>query len=253
MQGKYAADIGDFMKLGLLRHLGRPVDAGGTGLRMGINWHLVPNEPGNNDGMVLEYLDPADKWHEPLRRCDPELMRCLIEVRHGQRSVAALERTGAVPLEWLTYRASLPLSIGASRESWHAGSLVALKDADLVFADPDNGVAVAPERRRAHKYALHSELADFARGGQALVVFQEHERWAKAEQVALFKLWELATAIGQEPVGVVRTHRKRCRFFLLTAPEQRRNLIAASLEGFVDVWAPHVSVIDPGADGIATA
>ena len=37
MQDRYAGDIGDYGKLGLLRSLSR------TGLRIGVNWYLTPD------------------------------------------------------------------------------------------------------------------------------------------------------------------------------------------------------------------
>ena len=44
MQNRYAGDIGDYGKLGLLRSLSR------TGLRIGVNWYLTPDEDRNGDG-----------------------------------------------------------------------------------------------------------------------------------------------------------------------------------------------------------
>ena len=50
MQNRYSGDLGDFSKLGLLRHLSQ------TGLSIGLNWYLVPDEDHNNDGMHTGYL-----------------------------------------------------------------------------------------------------------------------------------------------------------------------------------------------------
>ncbi|MER2151846.1 MAG: hypothetical protein ABS900_09550 [Candidatus Limivicinus sp.] len=59
MQNRYTGDIGDFGKMGLLRSLQE------TGLSIGVNWYLVPNESHNEDGRYVQYLeDPA------FRGCD---------------------------------------------------------------------------------------------------------------------------------------------------------------------------------------
>jgi hypothetical protein len=44
MQDRYAGDIGDFVKLGLIRHLADPVSNGGMGSTVGLNWYLAPDE-----------------------------------------------------------------------------------------------------------------------------------------------------------------------------------------------------------------
>ncbi len=49
MQNRYTGDIGDFGKLGLLRALRA------SGLSIGVNWYLVPDEGHNNDGKHTKY------------------------------------------------------------------------------------------------------------------------------------------------------------------------------------------------------
>ena len=44
MQDRYAGDVGDFGKLGMLRCIEN------SGLCVGVNWYLVGNESHNNDG-----------------------------------------------------------------------------------------------------------------------------------------------------------------------------------------------------------
>ncbi len=50
IQDRYSGDIGDYGKLGLLRSLSR------TGLRIGVNWYLTPDEDHNGDGRHTDYL-----------------------------------------------------------------------------------------------------------------------------------------------------------------------------------------------------
>ena len=54
MQDRYAGDIGDFMKLGLIRAL----VAGDPPRRLGVNWYLCADESHNADGKHIGYLDP---------------------------------------------------------------------------------------------------------------------------------------------------------------------------------------------------
>lgn len=80
MQGRYARDVGDFMKLGLLRHLSASPNAGGTGLTIGLDWYLAPDEAHNADGKYIAYLQPSNRQHAALAACDPDLIRCLARV-----------------------------------------------------------------------------------------------------------------------------------------------------------------------------
>ena len=63
MQNKYAGDIGDYGKLGLLRFLHA------AGLTVGVNWYLTPDED-NTDGIFTEY--------PKYRHCD-EPLYCVLQ------------------------------------------------------------------------------------------------------------------------------------------------------------------------------
>ncbi len=78
----YSGDLGDFSKLGLFRHLSQ------TGLSIGLNWYLVPDEGHNNDGMYTGYLDDPS-----FDCCDPDLRKALYPIAHGNRCIVALETT----------------------------------------------------------------------------------------------------------------------------------------------------------------
>lgn len=56
MQNRYTGDIGDYGKLGLLRVLRA------SGLTIGVNWYLRPDEGHNDDGRHMGYLkDESDR------------------------------------------------------------------------------------------------------------------------------------------------------------------------------------------------
>ena len=88
MQDRYAGDVGDFLKLGLLRALTAGVDAP----RLGVNWYRTADESHNADGKHIGYLEPSNRHHRTLRACDPDLMARLDGVvrsdRHRWRTLA---------------------------------------------------------------------------------------------------------------------------------------------------------------------
>ena len=68
MQNRYVGDIGDYLKLGILRALS-------PGYHLGVAWWLFPDEAHNRDGRHIGYLDRPDSW----RHFDPDA------VRHAQK------------------------------------------------------------------------------------------------------------------------------------------------------------------------
>ena len=244
VQNRYAGDVGDFMKLGLLRHLAGPRTAGGAGVSLAVNWYLAPDERHNADGKHVAYLNSGNRAHSGLRACDPDLMRRLTRVVSEGRSVHALEQCGALPVNTRTHPVMIEPGLGAAgRRGWHEGALQTLAGAELVFADPDNGIRTAAGRSTLHKFALVGELADYAERGQAVVAYHHADRSAKANLQARARLGELAAGVNQLPVGAVIARRGTCRFFLVTAPDHLRDRIADSLSDYAARWARHAELI----------
>ena len=103
MQDRYAGDLGDFLKLGLLRWLVAP-SFEAPPQRLGVVWYLAPDESHNADGKHVAYLDPQSSAGRQLRPLDPDLYdRLTAMVATGERSVAQLEAFGVLPAESRTF------------------------------------------------------------------------------------------------------------------------------------------------------
>jgi hypothetical protein len=122
-----------------------------------------------------------------------------------------------------------PTWSSAARSAWHRRALDGLGSADVVFTDPDNGLCSLVRKPKLHKYALVTELADYARRQQSLVAYHHADRSAKAETQALRRLGELARGVDQVPVGAVIARRGSCRFFLVTAADRHKKLLSGAL------------------------
>ena len=86
MQNRYVGDIGDYLKLGILRALS-------PGYHLGVAWWLFPDESHNRDGRHISYLSRPDQW----RHFDPNLFDTLrVIVSSGRRHVHALEAAGVL-------------------------------------------------------------------------------------------------------------------------------------------------------------
>jgi len=132
MQDRYAGDVGDFVKLGLLRALS-------PGRRLGIAWYRYPDENHNEDGRHITYLDKTDRF----QHLDPTLFSHLRNVVKEARSISSLLPVldGAVSFdETVDSSIIVPRKRRDCRAAWFKRAMEQLSTCDLVFADPDNGI-----------------------------------------------------------------------------------------------------------------
>src|SRR5690349_23375902 len=80
-------DIGDYLKLSILRNLS-------SGYRLGVAWWLFPDEAHNGDGRHVGYLNRPDQW----RHFEPEVFDALHRVvSSGDRNVRTLQASHLIP------------------------------------------------------------------------------------------------------------------------------------------------------------
>lgn len=165
MQDRYAGDIGDYGKFGMLRALAA------KGLSIGVNWYLL-----DTPQQELSVNDGGKLIPSGVDSCDSELAKALRSVSLSpERSVRLIEDANLIP--GACYYSSR-LSVG-NRAAWHADALSALAGTALVFLDPDNGLLVKSVGRRSAKspkYAFYEEVARYIARGQSVVVYNHRSR-----------------------------------------------------------------------------
>jgi hypothetical protein len=236
LQNRYVGDIGDFVKLSLLRALC-------YGQRLGVIWWLVPDESHNKDGRHIAYQKNSTKW----RQFDPELFDALCEVvRIGDRSVAALESAEVLPLDTLYIRDEVPLpsklsSRASARICWFQRAVTSLQDSSVVFIDPDNGLE--PERfRPASKASVKSvridEVSTLRNTNRALIIYHHQTRMRGGHTHELHHLARKLRALGTNRVDALRAKPYSPRaFFLVDATDEIRGRAA----DFAARWSPYVT------------
>ena len=254
MQDRYAGDIGDFGKYGLLRALC------GDDLRLGVLWYAFEGDERTNpgDGGRIDYLRPPD---ERLRECDPDLFERMDAIVYGgNRSIAAVEQGGALRpgtlfhSETLSFRSSeRPLERAAKRHDWLARGLEAVRQADVVFADPDTGLEVPSSRplvAKGPKYAFYGDLIPCWDRGQSLIIYQHATRHGGGMGLQLtMRIQELQEHFGEslQPI-VLRWRRVSARaYFILPAP-RHVDLLASRVEDLLNSeWGQreHFTLFEP--------
>jgi len=214
MQNRYAGDVGDFGKYGLLRCLcGDP-----PLLSLGVVWYLVNDEQYNQAGKYTRYL--ARDHERRFRACDPELYDALRRVVSDRREVAAVERSGVLGDAAFFSR---PVDTG-NREEWFREALNAVAGRELVFLDPDDGLEMTPmwlNSPHGGKFCGYQEVREFLFAGASVVLYQHLGNSEPAEIQVSWLCRELTGKVAPPlPPFALLFHRGMARAFLVL-PQQR--------------------------------
>src|ERR1035437_8391672 len=159
MQNRYVGDVGDFGKYALLNALAS------SGLRLGILWYLNEFEESNSDGKFISF--------DHLRSLDWRLWEKLRLIRTVKRQLSQIQSAGIVQADTAFFDKALPrrkrpcytpderTSEQKLRAKWFEHAVKAMSAAQLVFLDPDNGIApngLRTHSTRACKYAFECEV-----------------------------------------------------------------------------------------------
>jgi hypothetical protein len=240
MRDSYVADVGDFGKYALLKALA------GNDLRLGVVWCWNTLEDASQDGRFTEYAQ--------LRSCDPALHDNLLQILKGnQRTLVEVEKGSILPSTTLFYGDPIPaphapcLSPAARdaqarlRETWFEQAFNTFSDAELVFLDPDNGLAGSRAKRHCRnsvKFVFTNEVTDWLGRGQSVILYQHQQRKSLNEQVA-----EQRKMFGTGTTCLaVSFHRRSVRiYYILPARDHRVRLSERLTRFLAGAWGEHFS------------
>lgn len=182
MKNQYVGDIGDYGKYGLLRFLAK------NGIKIGVNWYLTEND-GSSDGKFIEYLK-----HFEDRIYDPVLFDALQGIAFRSDKTVRMIQDANLILGAEFYGEVLKSSnIEAkarelNRRLWFNNSILLLKESDLIFADPDNGISYKKTARTkdSEKFILPDEICRYYNSGKNVVFYchkgrRKHEAWEETK------------------------------------------------------------------------
>jgi hypothetical protein len=225
VQDRYAGDIGDFVKLGLLRALS-------PGRQLGVAWYRYPDESHNGDGRHITYLDQPQRYEH----LDPVLFSHLQNITRDARSINSLLPVldGAISSD-----ESVDSSMVAPRErrnwrtAWFQRVMERLSTCDLVFADPDNGIIDDANWRRGRakfgKQMPLAEVQELAKGRCAVIYHHNTRRRGGHDGEVDHWLGE----VGTSDLAVRATAYSPRTFFVLNPNEE----IEARIDKFCKQWA----------------
>jgi hypothetical protein len=170
MKPQYVGDIGDFGKVLLLKHLA------GLGFKIGINWVLTENDNGA-DGRHRDYI----KYHgeDCLCCCDRGLLEDIAPLalkEISKRKIADLEGIIRSFSEGARFYSEIyPTEAAKSlRGELNDRAFSELQPAQIVFFDPDNGLALGHGSSVKHVYL--ADVERYWKRGQSVLVYHHLSR-----------------------------------------------------------------------------
>ena len=177
MKNQYVGDIGDYTKLGVLRRIAQH-----TGLSLGVNWYLTPDDEIIKDGRHTAYLE---------KYCDTDDEELLFKLKsiagkkciERLRTVEQLQKLDLLPgAEY--FIAPLDFTNRKSayerlkrRDGWHKRALQHLNHKEVVFLDPDNGLTFTNAYGKdGNKNATYEEVCDYYRNGSSVIIYNHRDR-----------------------------------------------------------------------------
>lgn len=251
MQDRYVGDIGDFAKFGLLRGL----TSGSLHLTLGVMWYAVLDEVHNNDGRHIHYLSPSEANHRRYRCCDPRLYDALgALITSGERRLSAIPKCGILPSSTLYYENILSFADmrrperTAARQAWLEEGLHALRKADVIFCDPDNGLETTVDRYadKGPKFTYYDDLLPMVRSGKSLILYQHACRQGSFDDQLRMRLASLKARLAPELThfAVVRFRRVSARAFIIAQSDRHADALTQRLNDFLrSPWGRHFDLI----------
>lgn len=234
MKNQYVGDIGDYGKYSLLRFLAL------HGIRVGVNWYLTDND-GSSDGKFTDYIKK-----EAERDFDSYVydeLKSIVEMHdRSQRTVQMVQDANLIP-EALFYDNKIdsdgisPMKRAWNRRFWFDRSKAVLKDADLIFADPDNGITYKKTLRHkgCEKYTLQEEIALYYYSGKDVVFYcHKGRRTAEAWEQMILQIKE---RICDAKLFMLTFHRGTQRSYIFVVHPEKANEFDSLLKEFITTTA----------------
>ncbi len=152
MQDRFAGDIGEFAKYGLLHAIK-------ADRCLGVAWYLTPDSGSPGDGRFVEFLCRRDGWR-CLDACVFDALKNIL-MCVGERSVTQVQKSRLLDdADCADERLDIESIPVRCRRNWRGRWFDRVKEAlarcDLVLADPDNGLVHDQKFRVTRKPSVKS-------------------------------------------------------------------------------------------------
>ena len=167
MQDRFVGDVGDFGKYGLLRALTGIHPEAEPRLSLGVVWYVPNGTVGSlTDGKHTDYLQKPDVY----RGCDPDLFDRLGRITSAERKLGTVQESDVLGNTTTFFGDPIPPD-PTRRERWVTRALDTVETNDIVFLDPDNGLAPPSASQNSPQHAYLSEVERFVEREQTVIIY----------------------------------------------------------------------------------
>ena len=216
MKNQYFGDEHDFKKYLLLRSF-----MNGSQIPLLVAWYLTPNEKeeseNKNDGNKRAYLKNKNGTHS---KADHDLFKWLRENRE-KRDVKVLENAKNIQLAHnVAFFSDMVPAKKNDRNKWFAKLQEQARNAEIIFADPDNGIKFnSKNRTNSEKYIYFDEIEALWNEGKSLIVYQ-HRQFVDSEVLRFGIMMKIWKELDEKPfISVV--HSDEVNYFFILQNRHR--------------------------------
>ena len=231
MQDRFVGDIGDFGKYGLLRALTGIWPEAEPLLSLAVVWYY-------REEKGLDYLRKSEEYCT----CDEELFSQLNKIVTGStRTIDAITESRILGSEAVFYNTPVPQGM-IQRKDWISAALKFTQESDIVFIDPDNGLSFGDSM--SSKHALLSEVGQFSKREQTIIIYQSFWHQNQDEQMAEWtkSIHRLIQPKEQPIIMRFSPHRPRA-FIILPAVEHAKPIDERLAEMLKGPWCQYFKIL----------
>ena len=197
MKHQYFGDISDYKKYSVLRAI-----TDNSQLRAMVAWMLTPDDE-KNEGNINKYLHDPDQW----KQFEPDIFDFLYEavIVNQTKDLHLVEDKGIVP--GTNYFWDILADNLAERQKYFERLQAASKEYEIVFLDPDNGIAtnsIIKGRKNSSKYIFWDEITDLWDQEHSLLIYQHFPRVNRMEYIKE-KVGEINNRLNNNETYAIRT------------------------------------------------
>lgn len=198
MKHQYFGDVSDYKKYSVLRAI-----SNNGQLKTMVCWMLTRNDT-RNDGNVNKYLQKANEW----RQFEPDIFDFLYDavVVNQTKDLRLVEQQRIVPST--NYFWQILTDNRQEREKYFNSLQQAASGHDVVFLDPDNGIAtgsVIKGRKNSSKYVFMDEIEKLWEQDHSLLIYQHFPRVDRMQYIKK-RVDELKSLGANETYAIKTNH-----------------------------------------------
>ena len=221
MKNQYFGDITDYRKYGILRALQECC------VSIGVCWMMTPDKAGNKDGRITDYGNGTDDaLHKFLQKC----------IREDWRNVGELESSGLLPAAKYFSR---PMPSFGGRGDYFAAMRESFDDRELIFFDPDNGIALGKTCNEKH-LDLRQIARTWEEGFSALIIQFPNRNGSHDEQIIRAGKQLSGITGKKEAVSLFRFRQQKPVFFFMMAQDHHQEKMGKAQKLIKERWRAHL-------------